>query len=167
MGIFDSTSHSIKRENPKIVIADNQDHFKQKLKLALENAGMEVVKTANTGRQAVATALECEPNFLLLDVALPDMDGLAALATIKFFAPEIFVIVTGSVKDPCCKIRALELGADAYFPKESNPEDLIETMYDLFAHNRSFNDTGPNNQIIVPTIPRVNLANYGAQYSVA
>jgi DNA-binding NarL/FixJ family response regulator len=167
MGTLNSTNHRIKREYPKIVIADNQEHFKETLMLALENAGMEVVKTANTGRQAVATTLECEPSFLLLDVALPDMDGLAALATIKFFAPEIFVIVTGSVKDPCCKIRALELGADAYFPKESNLEDLITAMYDLFAHNRSFSDAGPNNQIIVPTIPRVNLANYGAQYSVA
>jgi len=146
-----------KRGKPRIVIADDHDCFTQILKLALEGAGMEVVKTAATGCQAVEATLQCKPDCLLLDIAMPDMDGLAALANIKFLAPETRVIVVSALQDPRCRTRALELGANAFFSKEGSMDDLISLIYTLVSGECLPAFTKPTAEPIFPTAPRFKL----------
>ena len=139
------------------MIADDHDCFTQILKLSLEEAGMEVVATASTGRQAVETTLQCKPDCLLLDIAMPDMDGLAALANIKFLAPKTRVVVVSALKDSCCITRALELGANVFFSKEGSMDDLTSIIYSLVSGECLHTSREPSAQPIFPTAPRLNL----------
>jgi DNA-binding response OmpR family regulator len=146
-----------KKDVPRIIIADDDDCFTQILQIVLERAGMEVVKITTTGRQAIGATLEYKPDCLLLDVAMPDMDGLAALANIKFLAPQIPVIIVSMLKDPHTKIRALELAADAFFSKEGSMEELIAVICAHVSKECAPLPPKINADPIYPTVPRFHL----------
>jgi two-component system NarL family response regulator len=112
----------------RVVIADDNNLYRKLLTIALEKAGFVVVEEISSGRQAVDATLRQEPDFLLLDIAMPDMDGLAALPTIKFLRPETRIILHSMLSDPEVKARARELGADAFIPKNMDMAQLIETL---------------------------------------
>ena len=112
----------------RVVIADDNDLYRKLLTIALEKAGFGVVEEISSGRQAVDAVLRQEPDFLLLDIAMPDMDGLAALPTIKFLQPKTRIILHSMLSDPKVKARARELGADAFIPKNMDMAQLIETL---------------------------------------
>ncbi len=149
----------LQKTKTRIIIADDHDCFTEILKLTLEDAGMQVVKTASTGRQAVEATLEYQPDCLLLDISMPDMDGLAALANIKFLDPTRCVIIISALKDPFCKIRAMELGADAFFSKEGSMDELLALICALVAEECPPVPTKPNNHPIFPSVPRIKLIN--------
>jgi DNA-binding NarL/FixJ family response regulator len=110
---------------PRIVIADDDTCFIEMLEIALGKAGMDIVATATNGKHAIESTIEKKPDCLLLDIAMPRMDGFAALANIKFLLPEVRVIVVSALKDPNCRLRAMELGANAFFLKG---ECLVEKL---------------------------------------
>lgn len=62
---------------------------------------MEVVGLVSTGRQAVDATLELKPDLVLLDVVMPDMDGLAALCLIKYLRPETRLFVLTAHGEKC------------------------------------------------------------------
>jgi len=120
----------------RVVIADDHDLFRQILQLTLEGAGMEVVYVASTGDQALKATLEYKPDIVLLDIAMPEMDGLAALSVIKFMAPEIPVIIITALTDPLYMARAGELGAEGFFSKGVTSEELIAAIHALTSGER-------------------------------
>lgn len=89
---------------------------------------MEVIKQVSTGREAVEETFNNDPDVLLLDIAMPDMDGLAALATIKYLCPKTKIIVITSLTDPNVRSRADNLGADMFMNKATDNETLINTV---------------------------------------
>lgn len=113
---------------PRVLIADDNNLYRKLLTIALERAGFVVVEEISTGRQAVDATLRLEPDFLLLDIAMPDMDGFAALPTIKFLRPETRIVLHSMLSDPEVKSRARELGADAFIPKDMDMAQLVETL---------------------------------------
>jgi NarL family two-component system response regulator LiaR len=116
-----------------IVIADDHELFRQVLELTLIQDGMEVVQSVSTGREAVEATLKHKPELLLLDVAMPDMDGLAALSTIHFLSPETHVIIISGLTDPLYMARAGELGAKGYFSKGVSPSELVESIHAILS----------------------------------
>jgi len=125
-----------KAHRARILIADDHDLFQQILTLSLEEAGMEVIGTASTGRQAVDLTLEHKPDCLLLDVAMPEMDGLAALSIIKYLSPDTPVIMVTAMADPLYMARAGELGAEGFFSKGVSAEELVDTIRSLLSGKR-------------------------------
>jgi DNA-binding NarL/FixJ family response regulator len=84
----------------RVVIADDHELLRQVLITTLEQAGIEIVQAVATGRDAINATLEHNPDIVLLDVVMPDIDGLAALTTIKYLSPETRVIIISGQTDP-------------------------------------------------------------------
>ncbi len=144
-----------KREPIRVLIADDHDLFKQILTLTLEEAGMEIVRTVSNGRSAVEAALEQKPDCLLLDIAMPEMDGLAALSIIKYLSPETPVIIITALTDPLYMARAGELGAEAFFSKGVAAEDLIDAIQALASGKRRSLPIEPPRKFQAPSDPYI------------
>lgn len=110
-----STSSSTRRV--RVVVADDHEQIRELLKIQLEEAGHEVVGTASDGEEAADVTERLQPDVLVLDLAMPRMDGLQALARIRQSAPTVRVIVVSGFDAAQMAERALEAGAQRYLEK--------------------------------------------------
>jgi DNA-binding NarL/FixJ family response regulator len=114
----------------KILIADDQKHARSGLK-ALLRASMaqpEIWEAAN-GREAQELAVERRPDLVLMDIRMPEVDGLAATRWIKAHLPQVKIIVLslqGSLS-----AEALAAGADGFVSKGESPEALLARVAEL------------------------------------
>jgi DNA-binding NarL/FixJ family response regulator len=146
-----ATSKSLEQDAPTIVIADDHEIYRRGLKLFLEHEGMRVVASAATGKQAVEATTKHSPDILLLDIAMPDLDGLGVLAIVKYIAPKTSVIILTALDDQTYISRARELGADGYLSKGVDNDYLIEAIRGIAGRNEEvvFTKTVPT-----PTAPK-------------
>ena len=135
----------------RILIADDNEHYGTALALVLEAAKIDVIGVVSTGRQAIEASILHKPDVLLLDIAMPDMDGLAALSTIKYLCPSTKIIMITTLTDPSVRSRADNLGADIFLNKATDKETLINVIREMAlevvqAENHTdiarFSDTG-------------------------
>jgi DNA-binding NarL/FixJ family response regulator len=119
----------------RALIADDHEVVSMAYRLLLEKAGIEVVGVVSTGRQAVDATLELEPDVVLLDIVMPDMDGLAALSVIKYLRPDTHLFVLTAHGEKEYLARAVELGASAFFTKSVSPDKLIESLQAVLSGN--------------------------------
>ena len=110
----------------RIVICDDQPGFRQlmTLVLGLEN-GLEVVGEAADGHAVVGVVAELDPDVLLLDIAMPVRDGIAALPEIKQAAPRTAVMMLSAFGSETMRSRAFAAGADGFLEKGADVEDLV------------------------------------------
>jgi DNA-binding NarL/FixJ family response regulator len=115
----------------KILIADDQSLIRDGLKtvLVLEKS-LEVIGTAKNGAEAIRMAETLRPDILLLDIRMPEMDGVECLKTIKEHSPEIKVIMLTTFNDDEYIIEALANEASGYILKDIEIEKLIEAIHD-------------------------------------
>jgi len=120
-----STAVAVQGRVIKLLVADDHPLMLDGIRKALSAAeDIEVVGQAGSGREALALAARTAPDLALLDLRMPQMDGLACLQELKRLSPEIRVIILSAIADRR-QIRAvLRLGADAYVVKSVNPVDL-------------------------------------------
>ena len=146
-----ATSKSPEQNAPTIVIADDHEIYRRGLKLFLEHEGMKVIASAANGNQAVDLTFEHLPDVLILDLAMPDLDGLAVLAIVKHAVPETRVIILTALDDRSYFTRAIELGAEAFFSKGVENDYLVEKIRGIAVdHERTkFTETIPT-----PTAPK-------------
>lgn len=128
---------------PTIVIADDHELYRRGLTLFLENEGMKVVGIAASGRQAVKAVVGHQPDILILDIAMPDLDGLLALSIIKFLLPETRVVILTALPDSEYLSRASDLGADGYFSKGIDNDQLVSFLRKLALSGKPSNDSKP------------------------
>ena len=114
--------------NIRVLIADDHTLFVEGLKLLLNRDGVQVVGSSRTGRQTVELTSQLEPHVVLLDIRMPDMDGLQALAAIKAASPETSVIILTSYSTPEYITRAISLGAAGYLMKDTTSEGIINAI---------------------------------------
>jgi DNA-binding NarL/FixJ family response regulator len=112
----------------RVLIADDHRLFYEGLQLVLNRDGIDVVGHALTGRQTVELAGEVQPDVILLDIRMPDMDGLQALAAIKSTLPEASVIMLTSYSNPQYISRSITLGAAGYLIKDVDPEAVPQAI---------------------------------------
>jgi two-component system chemotaxis response regulator CheB len=95
-----------------------------------EVRGMEVVATAATGKIALAKIEQCKPDIVILDVEMPDMDGIETLQHIRKLAPRLPVIMfsTKTERGAVATIDALTRGASDYVAKPSNVGNVLTAM---------------------------------------
>jgi DNA-binding NarL/FixJ family response regulator len=132
---------STELQTPTILIADDHEIYRRGLTLFLEHEGMKVIGYAATGRQAVMATIKHHPDILVLDIAMPDIDGLVALTILKFLVPEIRIVVLTALPDSLYSTRAHELGADGYFSKGVDNNLLAEYIRDIATNNGSSTNT--------------------------
>jgi DNA-binding NarL/FixJ family response regulator len=116
----------------RVLIADDHAVVSEGLQLYLENAGLEVVGRAASGRQAIDLADDVKPDVVLLDIAMPDMDGMQALVALKRAHPRVIVIMVTASGNPTYMAQAIAKGAAGYILKETSPGGIphvIRTAY--------------------------------------
>lgn len=109
---------------PNILVVDDEPLMVNFLRTALEVEEFEV-DTASSGLEAVRRVQEePSPDLVLLDVAMPGLDGLETLGRISEIRPGIKVVMLSCVSDPQTVVKAIRLGAQDYLPKPFQKEDL-------------------------------------------
>jgi DNA-binding NarL/FixJ family response regulator len=110
----------------RLVIADDDWAIRAGLRSVLDTAAdLAVVAEADTGRKAVDAVLAHQPDVVLLDIRMPDLDGLEAAAEISRLAPATRRIIVTTFGEDHYLTRALELGVDGFLLKSGDPHDLI------------------------------------------
>ncbi|MEW5958306.1 MAG: response regulator transcription factor [Chloroflexota bacterium] len=112
----------------RVLVADDHSLFRDGLISLLEAAGLDVVGQAGDGQAAVAMALSLHPDVVLLDIAMPHLDGLAALRLIKEQLPEIQVVILTVSEDDADLIEAIRSGAQGYLLKSLHAEEFFEML---------------------------------------
>ncbi|VAW39099.1 Two-component transcriptional response regulator, LuxR family [hydrothermal vent metagenome] len=111
-----------------VLIADDHGVVREGLRIMLEREGFRVVAEAATGREAIEQAAAHRPQVVLLDIRMPDLDGLQALSAIKEAQPETAVIILTSHTYPAYLSRAVSLGAAGFLSKEVNPDKIPHSV---------------------------------------
>ena len=113
----------------RILIADDHRVLRTGLKLLLERqAGFEVVAEASDGRQTVDLVKTHSPDIVLLDIAMPNLNGIEAARQINAHQPEIGIIILSMHADESYLLRALKSGARGYLLKDAGEEDVIQAV---------------------------------------
>jgi DNA-binding NarL/FixJ family response regulator len=112
----------------KLLIADDHEVVRAGLKTLLAGTDIKVVAEASSGDQAVRLALKHEPDVVLLDIRMPEGDGLNALGRIKLDRPEMPVLILSTYDNPTYVARAVALGANGFLLKGTSKDKLIEAI---------------------------------------
>jgi two-component system, NarL family, invasion response regulator UvrY len=113
----------------KIIIADDHSILREGLKTILsENDELEVVAEAQNAAEAIQKARTTQANVMLLDISLPDKNGIDALKIIKKDVPSLAVLMLSMHKEDQYAIRALRAGASGYVSKQSASTELVQAI---------------------------------------
>jgi YesN/AraC family two-component response regulator len=116
-------------EKCRVVLADDTPEIRTLLRLTFEDHGdIEVIGEAADGAEAVKIVTELQPDALVLDLAMPVMDGFQAIPQVRRNAPETKIIVLSGFDKALMSERAFSLGADMYFEKGISFSDLADEL---------------------------------------
>jgi DNA-binding NarL/FixJ family response regulator len=112
----------------RLVIADDHALFRDSLKSLLAARGHDVVAEARNGREAVTLAHRHRPDVILMDLAMPEMDGLAATRLIAADISEVKVVILTASDDDQNLFEAVKSGAQGYLLKNLDAEDFFTQL---------------------------------------
>ena len=112
----------------RVVIADDHPVVREGLRITFRRPGIAVVGEAATGSEAVERVRELRPDVVLMDIRMPDLDGLEATAIVKEEAPSTSVIIITSHESKDHLRRAIEAGAAGFILKGMSRDALIEAV---------------------------------------
>jgi DNA-binding NarL/FixJ family response regulator len=113
----------------RIVVADDHPVFREGLVGVVTGIdGAELVACCSTGREAVAAVEEHEPDVVLMDLFMPEMDGIEATRRIVADHPRVAVLVLTMLDDDESVFAAIRAGARGYVVKGASPEDVVRAV---------------------------------------
>ncbi len=113
----------------RILLADDHTVVRKGLRLLLEShSGFEVVADAADGREAVTLTEEHKPDVVVIDVAMPNLNGIEAARQIAAKSPQTAVVFLSMHSDEGYVLKALKAGARAYLLKDSAESDLVSAV---------------------------------------
>lgn len=112
----------------KVLIVDDYDMTRTLLKIILRGQRFEIVGEATDGAEGVAMCEKLRPDIVLLDVVMPKLNGLEALAKIKSSSHQPMILMVSSAEEDGIVEEALRLGASGYILKPFNTASVIETL---------------------------------------
>ncbi|WP_174274801.1 response regulator [Sphingomonas bacterium] len=125
----------------RILVVDDELHIRRLLHGTLTRASYEVIE-AKTGREALELAASARPDAILLDLGLPDRDGLE-LVTLLLRQAKVPLLVVSARESTDDKVAALDLGADDYVTKPFDGEELLARLRAALRHKVSAQGSEP------------------------
>src|SRR5918999_3383920 len=121
------------RPPARVLIADDHDLVREGLLAVLEGeSDIEVVAEARNGREALEMARRVRPDLILMDVRMPEMDGLAATRAVKEELPTTSVVMVTMHENPDYLLEAIRAGAAGYILKDAAGDRLVEAVRRTF-----------------------------------
>ncbi|HQE93498.1 MAG TPA: response regulator [Anaerolineae bacterium] len=113
----------------RVIIVDDAEETRRSLQMMMSLVpNSEVVALGSNGREAIALAQQYHPQIALVDINMPEVDGLTAIQTMRQNQPDLICIVISAEKDPPTLRRAIAVGAHGYLIKPVTAEQLLSVM---------------------------------------
>jgi two-component system response regulator NreC len=123
-------------ETIRILLVDDHDIVRTGLKTFLDTQkGLQVVSEASTGEEAITMAAQTQPDVVIMDITMPEMDGLVATSSLKEIDPDINVLALTVHEDKQYLFQMMSAGASGYLTKQSAAEELVEAIRAVAAGN--------------------------------
>lgn len=117
----------------RVLLADDHSLVRAGLRRIVEESGdMEVVAEASDGREAIRKTRDTEPDVAVIDISMPELDGLEVIAQLRICYPKLPVLVLTMHEEHQYVIRAIEAGAMGYITKQSAPEQLLKAIRKVY-----------------------------------
>jgi DNA-binding NarL/FixJ family response regulator len=118
----------------RVLIADDDDLMRAGLcELLTADPAIEIVGQASTGRQAIERARQLRPDVVLMDVRMPDLDGITATRELSQVVPGASVLILTTFEQDDYIFSALRAGASGFLLKRTRPEELIAAVHTIAA----------------------------------
>src|ERR1700756_286068 len=122
-------------KNLRILIADDHDLMRRGVKTLLQShAGWEICGEANTGREAVAKSEELKPDIVILDISMPDLNGVEAARRIRKASPNTEVLILSVHYSDQLIREIVDAGVRGYIVKSDSDRDLVTAVETLPEH---------------------------------
>ena len=125
----------------KILVADDDPHIREVISFALEKANMSV-QTANDGREALKSMAELPADLIVLDINMPEMDGLECCRELRKTS-DVPILFLSSREDEIDRILGLEMGGDDYVTKPFSPRELVARINAILKRTQQQNPAQP------------------------
>jgi two-component system KDP operon response regulator KdpE len=116
----------------RVLVVDDEPPIRKLLRMGLSTQGYQVIEAQN-GKAALALSGE-KPDLIILDLGLPDMQGLDLLRTLRTQHEAVPIVVLSSRGDEAAKVQALDLGADDYVTKPFGMDELLARIRAALRH---------------------------------
>lgn len=133
----------------RVVLVDDTPSLRMLTRMALEGTGFEVVGEAGDGLAGVNLVRQLQPQLVLLDLAMPVMDGLEALPLMRAAVPAVRIVIVSGFDRRAMESQVMDAGADGYLQKGLPPDVFVQGLRRLFpaAHEQPLvpapRDEGP------------------------
>ena len=125
----------------KIAIADDYRIFREGLKVSLaQDDRMQVIFEADNGEDLLKIMETIQPDIIIMDLKMPIMDGMEATQIIRRKFNEVKVLVVSMYEDDKFIIHLMEIGANGYLLKNSEPDEIRKAIYAVCENGYYFND---------------------------
>ena len=126
----------------RVLVADDHDIVRKGIRALLATEpDIEVVGEAENGREAVTEAERLQPDVILMDLVMPEVDGIEAIRRITGRQPEARILVLTSFAADDKVFPAIKAGALGYLLKDSGPEELVQAIHQVYLGESSLHPT--------------------------
>ena len=119
--------------DPRVLLVDDEPRLRAQLGAVLADYGVVIVGEASTGREGVELACRLQPDVVLMDLRMPELDGIAATQQLSELLPSTAVVMLSAYEDPTLMSEARDAGAYAYLIKGCSVSQLIEVIQNAAA----------------------------------
>lgn len=127
--------------NIRVLIADDHQIFRDGLITLLESEDdIEIIGTAKNGIEAINIAKKLKPDILIMDITMPEMDGIEATLRLKMAMPGIKILALSMHSDSQYVRKMLKAGIDAYLIKSCTSKKLIDVIHSVHNNKKILSD---------------------------
>jgi DNA-binding NarL/FixJ family response regulator len=128
-------------EGIQYIIADDHQIFRQGLKFSLsKDKALQCIGEAGNGTELMQLLQTTKPDVILMDLKMPEMDGLEATRQVRELYPDIRIIVLTMYDDENFIIHMLDIGANSFLVKNAEPEEIQMAIHSVHENEYYFND---------------------------
>jgi two-component system, NarL family, invasion response regulator UvrY len=126
----------------RVLLADDHSLVRAALARIIEDSGdIGVVAEAADGREAILQVWQTMPDVVVIDISMPNMDGLEAVGNLRSIYPKLPILIITMHEEEQYVVRAIGAGAKGYLTKRSAPEQLVDAIRKVFAGGCYLSDT--------------------------